>query len=599
MRPPIRLLAVLAVSLGVSLPMAAQANAQISPDVRAKPEAAPEPRGKAELVIGINQFPVTFHPNIESMLAKTYVLDMAMRPFTAYDADWKLVCMLCETLPTVENGLAKPEKVSGGGQGVALTYTIRADARWADGTPVSTEDVLFTVDAGRHPLSGVSNSELYRRILKVEVKDKRTFVLHMERLTFDYNAINDLRLLPAHIERPRFEKPAEYRNRTAYDQDTTNPGLYNGPFRIAQVVQGSHVVLEQNPYWAGPKPDFKRIVVKTIENTAALEANLLSGGVDMIAGELGLPLDQAIAFEKRAGKAYNVIFKPGLVYEHMDVNQDSPILADKRVRQALLYALDREALNKQLFDGRQPVAQTSVNPLDGVHAAEGVARYRYDPAKAAALLDEAGWKMAGTVRRNAQGEPLALELGTTAGNRSRELVAQVLQAQWRRIGIEVRLKVEPPRVFFGDTVTRRKFPHLVLFAWYSAPESVPRTTLHSSMIPSEKNNWAGQNYGGVSNPRMDELIDAIEVELDRPKRVALWRELQQIYAEELPALPLFFRADAFILPKALKGLVPTGHQDPTTLWVENWRWAPEASATAPAAPAEKKPAEKQKPKGRS
>lgn len=578
MTSPFRLIAVLGLCLGAALPAAAQ----------------PEPREKEELVIGITQFPSTFNPNIESMLAKTYVLDMAMRPFTAYDPDWKLVCMLCETLPTIENGLAKPQK---GGPGVALTFTIRADARWADGTPVTTDDVLFTVDAGRHPLSGVSNSELYRRILKVEVKDKRTFVLHMERLTFDYNAINDLRLLPAHIERPRFDKPAEYRNRTAFDQDTTNPGLYNGPFRISQVVQGSHILLEQNPYWGGAKPAFKRIVVKTIENTAALEANLLSGGVDMIAGELGLPLDQAIAFEKRAGKAWNVVFKPGLVYEHIDLNLGTPVLADRRVRQALLYALDREALNRQLFDGRQPVAQTTVNPLDGVHA-DDVPKYKYDPARAAALLDEAGWKLNGAVRRNAEGQPLVLEMGTTSGSRSRELVAQVLQAQWRKVGVDIRLKAEPPRVFFADTVTKRKF-QMALFAWYSAPENVPRTTLHSSMIPSDKNNWAGQNYPGYSNPRMDELIDAIEVELNRPKRVALWRELQQLYADDLPALPLFFRADAFILPKALKGVTPTGHQDPSTLWIENWRWAsePEPPPPPPAPPAEKKaaPVKKGKP----
>lgn len=553
--------------------------------------AAPA-RAKDELVIGINQFPATFHPNIESMLAKTYILDMASRPFTAYDAQWKLVCMLCETLPTLENGLAKPEKVNGGTQGVALTYTIRPEAKWADGTPVTTEDVLFTVDAGRHPLSGISNAELYRRILKVEVKDKKTFVLHMDRLTFDYNAINDLRLVPAHLERPRFEKPAEYRNRTAYDQDTTNPGLYNGPFRITQVVQGSHVVLEPNPHWDGKAPAFRRIVVKIVENTAALEANLLSGGVDMIAGELGLPLDQAIAFDKRNGANYTVMFKPGLVYEHIDVNFASPIMEDKRVRQALLLALDREAINKQLFDGRQPVALTAINPLDGVHA-DNIPRYKYDPTKASALLDAAGWKQAGTVRRNGRGESLTLELGTTAGNRSRELVAQVLQAQWRKIGIDVRLKVEPPRVFFAETVTKRKFPHMALFAWYSAPESVPRTTLHSTAIPSEKNNWAGQNYPGYVNPRMDELIDAIEVELDRPKRVALWRELQQIYADDLPALPLFFRADAFILPKPLKGLVPTGHQDPSTLWVEHWLW--DSSDAAPPPVVEKTEPEKKKP----
>ncbi|CAA7613194.1 peptide ABC transporter substrate-binding protein [Magnetospirillum sp. UT-4] len=534
-------------------------------------------RAKDDLTIGITQYPATFHPNIESMLAKTYILDMATRPFTAFDAEWKLVCMLCERLPTIENGLAVAEKTPEGKPGVALSFTIKAGAKWGDGKPVTTEDVMFTWQVGKHPLSGVADAELYRRILRVEIKDERNFVLHLDRLTFDYNAINDFRIVPAHIEAPRFfDAPGEYRNRTAYDQDSANPGLYNGPYRIASAVQGSHVVLVPNAHWNGAKPAFARIVVKTVENTAALEANLLSGGVDMIAGELGLPLEQAIAFEKREGQKkgngrFTVLYKPGLVYEHLDVNLASPVLADQRVRQALMWGMDREAISKQLFAGRQPVAHSAVNPLDGVHAAD-VPRYSFDAAKAAALLDQAGWRMNGGGRRNAQGEALVLEIATTAGNRSRELVSQVLQGQWRRLGIDVRLKSEPPRVFFGDTVTRRRFPHLALFAWYSAPESVPRSTLHSTMIPREDNNFSGQNYTGYGNPRMDELLDAIEVELDRKKRTALWRELQLLYARDLPALPLFFKADAHILPKALKGVVPTGHQDPTTLWVETWRW---------------------------
>lgn len=533
------------------------------------PLAIPPARaqGRDELVIGVTQFPATFHPSIESMLAKSYILGLAQRPLTAYDSGWRLVCMLCVELPTIENGLAKPE-----GKGVAITYTLRPGARWADGTPVSTDDVTFTWEVGRHPQSGVSSAELFRRITRIDVKDGRTFTLHLDRLTFDYNAINDFRLLPAHLERARFQAaPAEYRNRTAFDQDTTNPGLYNGPFRITQVVQGAHVVLERNPHWWGAAPAFKRIVVKTVENTAALEANLLSGGVDMIAGELGLPLDQAIAFDKRQGGRFAVLFKPGLVYEHLDVNLSNPVLADVRVRRGLLHALDRETLSKQLFDGRQPVAHSNVTPLDWVFA-EDVPKYPFDPASAARLLDEAGWRLgAGGLRRNAKGEPLSLELGTTAGNRSRELVAQVLQAQWRKVGVDARLKVEPPRVFFGETVTRRKFPALAMFAWYAAPENVPRSTLHSSMIPAAANNWSGQNYTGYADPRMDGLIDAIEVELDKGKRKALWRELQHLYATDLPALPLYFRADAFILPKWLKGVEPTGHQDVSTLWAETWR----------------------------
>jgi peptide/nickel transport system substrate-binding protein len=538
----------------------------------AKAQPALPAKAKDELVIGITQYPVTLHPGIESMLAKTYVLAMARRPLTAYDPDWNLICMLCERLPTIDNKLAVPEKTIDGKQGVALTYTLRAEASWGDGKPVTTDDVLFTWEVGRHPQSGIANAELYRRIVKVEAKDARTFTLHLDRLTFDYNAVNDFHLLPAHIERPRFAAaPTEYRNRTAFDQDSTNPGLYNGPYRITQAVQGSHIVLEPNPHWRGTKPAFRRVVVRAVENTPALEANLLSGGVDMIPGELGLPLDQALAFAKRNDPRFAITFKPGLVYEHIDANLSVPMMADRRLRQALMYATDREAIAKQLFDGRQPVAHSAVNPLDGVHAAD-VPKYVHDPAKAARLLDEAGWTRDGAVRRNAKGEALIIELGTTAGNRTRELVAQVLQAQWRKVGIDLRLRTEPPRVFFGATLTQRKFPNLAMYAWYSAPESVPRSTLHSTLIPSEANGWAGQNYAGYANPRMDQLLDAIEVELDRPRRTELWRQLQHLYAEELPALPLFFRADTFILPKGMRGVTPTGHQDPSSLWVETWRW---------------------------
>src|SRR3546814_9148049 len=102
----------------------------------------------------------------------------------------------------------------------------------------------------------------------------------------------------------------------------------------------------------------------------ALEANLLSGNVDMIAGELGLTLDQALAFEKRHGEDYQVIYEPSLLYEHIDLMLDNPILQDKRVRQALVYAIDRGTINQRLFEGRQTVAHSGASPLDWVYNEE-------------------------------------------------------------------------------------------------------------------------------------------------------------------------------------------------------------------------------------
>ena len=526
---------------------------------------------KDQLVIGITQFPSTFHPNIDSMLAKSYILAMTRRPFTVYDVNWTNICSLCTKLPTIENSLAKREITPDGKNGVAVTYTIHPDAMWGDGIPVTTKDVMFSWKVGRHKLSGVGNIEFYRSLYKIVAKNDKTFTLHFDKLTFEYNSIGGFELLPAHIDEKNFADPITYKNRTAFDADTTNPGLYFGPYRVDEAVPGSHVILVPNDTWYGKKPYFKKITVRVIANTAALEANLLSGGIDMIAGELGLTVDQAINIEKRHGKRFHIFYKPGLIYEHIDLNLDNPILADKRVRYALIHAIDREAISQRLFGGRQPVAHTSVNPLDWVYAKD-IPQYKYDPTLANQLLDEAGWTMRreGT-RHNRKGEPLRLEIMTTAGNRSRELVQQVMQSQWKAVGIDIRIKNQPARVFFGKTVTERLYKALAMYAWISSPESVPRTTLHSGHIPHKGNNYSGQNYTGFKNKEMDTILEVIETELDRTKRRKLWRKLQRIYATELPVIPLYFRANPFVIPKWLTGIIPTGHQYPTSHWVENWR----------------------------
>jgi peptide/nickel transport system substrate-binding protein len=524
---------------------------------------------RTELTIGITQFPSTLNPLIDVMAAKSYVLGAVLRPFTVYDAEWTLVCLLCVKLPSIQDGDAVPVDLPDGKKGIDITFTIRPDAFWGDGFPVTTKDVLFTYEVGRDPTSAVSNAELYRRITRITVKDDKTFTLHVDKLTFDYAAINDFVLLPAHLERSAFREPADYRLRTRYDTEPTNQGLYNGPYRISEIAPGSHILLEPNPHWQGPKPHLRHVTIRAIENTAALEANLLSGTIDMVAGELGFPIEEAIAFEKRHPERYRMVYKPSLVYEHVDCNFGVSALADRRVREALMLGLDREAMSRQLFGGQQPVADSFLNPLDSGFTTD-ITHYRYDPERAAALLDAAGWTAPSKgPRADAQGSRLTFELMTTAGNRSRELVEQVLQNQWRRIGVEVRIRNEPARVLFGETLRHRRF-ELAMYAWISSPENVPRSILYSSEIPGPANAFAGQNLSGFSNPEMDRLIDALEIELDPEKRRSLWAEAQRLYATELPSLPLYFRSSVFVLPKWLSGVRPTGNQYPTTLWITDW-----------------------------
>jgi peptide/nickel transport system substrate-binding protein len=537
--------------------------------------AAPARAAEAPaLTVGITQYPSTFNPLIDVTSAKSFILNMALRPITTYDAQWKLVCLLCTELPTIENGLAAVETLPDGRRGLAVTIKLKPHLFWGDGTPVTARDVAFTWEVGRHAQTGAADIEIFRRIARIEVKDEHTVVLHQDRVAYNYNDLGDFTVMPAAVEAKAFADPAEYRKRTAYDTDPANAALYNGPYRIVRAVPGSHVELAPNPVWRGPAPGFGRIVVRTIENASALEATLRSGGIDYIPGELGLTLDQGVALERRLPPGYEILYKPGLNYEHVVLDLDNPILKDARVRRALVLGIDRATLVKQLFAGRQAVADGFLPPIDPM-AATDLPRYAYDPAEAARLLDEAGWrKDADGVRRNAAGQIFSLSFVTTAGNRSRELVQQALQSQWRALGLDIRLKTEPARVLFGETLPQRKFGGMAMFAWVGAPEASPRTMLRSSEIPGPANNLGGENYAGFRDAEADRLIDALEAELDPTKRKDLWHRLQALYAAALPAIPLYFQTDPYILPRWLKGVEPTGTLYPSTLWVERWRRVP-------------------------
>ena len=303
----------------------------------ARRRAAPgrERAAKDELVIGITQFLSTLHPNIDSMAAKSYVLGMAQRPFTAYDPKWQLICMLCTELPTIENGLAKIEQQDDGRDGIALTYTIRPEATWGDGTPVTTDDVLFTYQVGSHP----RRREQRRAVPadhRIDVIDDKTFVMHLDRVEFEYNAINDFRPLPAHLERPVFEA-----DRVPQAHDVRHRA--GQPGAVLRAVS-DHRGLERRLHRARAEPDLvgRAAAVPAHrgqgdrEHRRRSKANLLSGSIDMIAGELGLTIDQALAFEKRHGDPVpdRVRAGPDLRAHRSQPRQSDP--GGVRVRKALI-----------------------------------------------------------------------------------------------------------------------------------------------------------------------------------------------------------------------------------------------------------------------
>lgn len=532
-----------------------------------------------ELKIGISQEFENFNPLIMTMVASFYMYNFVGRALITLDANGKWVPQLAKSVPSMENGGAKiiTEK---GTKKVQAVWEIQEAAKWSDGKPVVCDDFKFAREVASSPNVSVGSKETYTMVERIEwdAKTPQKCTFTYEKARWDFTQLGQMYPLPKHLEEPIWKKYSAqkegYEKNSNYNKNPTLAGLYNGPYMISEAKLGSHVTFVPNPHFYGSKPKIERIIVKLIPNTSTLEANLRSGTIDTIAS-LGVTFDQALALEKKVKSdnlPYTVEFKPSLTYEHIDLNLDNPMLKDVKVRKALVYSINREDLVKALFDGRQPVAIHSIATIDPWFTADPtkVTLYPYSKREAARLLDEAGWKMEKDGYRAKDGKRLSLVFMTTAGNKARETVQTYLQSQWKAVGIEVTIKNEPARVFFGETMKKREYGAMAMYAWVSAPEATPRSSFHSAQIPTAKNGYSGQNQMGWKNAKVDELIDKLESEFDAKKRTEYAQSIMKYYTDEVPVIPLFYRSDVAVIPKALHGLKLTGHQYSETNDSENW-----------------------------
>lgn len=532
----------------------------------------------SELKIGISQEFDTLNPLIMSMVASSYIHYMVGRRLVNLDKDNKWQPQIAKAIPSIENGQAKVV-TEGGKKKVQSLWEIKETASWGDGTPVTCEDLVFTRKVALSPNVSVGEKETYSQIEKIDIdqKNKKKCTFTYEKAKWDHYQLGTFYIMPKHIEEPIFEKYGKqkegYEKNSVYIKNPTNPGLYNGPYVVSEVKLGDHITVIPNKHFYGEAPKIQKIILRLIPNTGTLEANLRSGTIDAIS-VLGLTFDQALEFEKKTKTEnldYKVLIEPSSVHEHIDLNLENPILKDPKVRKAMLTAIDKEQLVKSFFDNRQPVSFHFMTNNDPWYTTDPkyITTYKFSKRTAAKLLDEAGWKEGADGYRYKDGKKLSLVFMTTAGNKTREAVQVYLQSQWKSVGIEIIPKNEPGRVFFGETTKKRKFD-MAMYAWVSAPESTPRSTLHSTSIPTEKNGWSGQNYPAWKNTKMDKLIDDMDLEFNSKKRLELAWEMQKLYTEDMPAIPLYYRADNAVIPKNLKNYNLTGHQFSETNDVEKW-----------------------------
>ena len=527
---------------------------------------------KDTLVFAMSQEPASLFPLFETAAVAQYAAEPIFDGLINRDAKDNLYPEDAWYVPTLENGGAYYVG-DGGDRHLVVKYEIRPGIKWSDGQEVTSADAAYTYKLIMDPKSTIQDRTLWEKVHDVQTPDKYTVVFNF----MSYNQAKDFLDKATDKEHYAYLKDFVDSNRPVVDplynlvgasimpehvlskipvdkiiqSDFARNPVGNGPFKVERWDSGSQIVLTQNPnYNLTDKPLIKQIVIKIINDTNQIISQLKTGDLDAATSDaFPAPTD---VLNTLGSSGQQVVYVPARQWEHIDFNLSSQIFQDKTVRQAFAYGINRQNLVDKLLMGKSVVLNTFLPPASWAsmqnpdfankyQSQYGINDYKYDPAKANQMLDQAGWVKGPDGIRAKGGVKLSFDYATTAGNKFREQVTQLVQADLKQIGVQANLKYIPSDQYFADDgyLAKRQFD----FAEYTWVLDVdPSGSLFDSQyIPSADNNYSGANYPGYKNSQFDQLSRGAANELERAKREPMFAQMQQIFNQDLPTLPLFTR----------------------------------------------------------
>src|SRR4051812_42618231 len=375
------------------------------------------------LIIGYDREPDTMNRYATHILED--IQSCVVEGLVTSDEKMNIVPVLAAEIPTLENGGVKL-RADGG---MDVTWKLRPGVKWHDGKPHTSADVKFTVDAINKGDWKPESTDGFDRIASVDTPDSLTAVVHYKEVYAPYQMQFFRGTLPKHVLEGRdIDKASDY-NRAP---------LGTGPYKIAEWKTGEYVVLEKVPnYWRGAEyPKINRLLFRFVANTTTRINQLKGGEVHLVAL---VPWDKVRELKGVSSVRMNQVLGNG--YEHVTLNEKHfPPFADVRVRRALAHAIDRDLIVKTILDSLVTVVNGPIQPLSWAYE-PNVRSYDFNPDKARAILDSAGWKAGADGIRVKDGKPLAFTLITQAGFAIRENVSQALQRQLKDVGVNATVKL--------------------------------------------------------------------------------------------------------------------------------------------------------------
>ena len=524
----------------------------------------------ATIKIGIVQEWDVFHPVTTQTSATESLLHFLYRDMVYRDEKGTVIADLAVKIPSLKNKMAKIIQI-GHIKKVVAQWEIKKNAVWSDNTPITCVDWELGWLVGLSPNVSKTEQNIYSKIEKISVDSKNNKKCEVTYVDDSWTFDRDLPpLLPAHIEKSIFQtkntKSGEYEQSSMYVRDPFKKGLYSGPYQIAEIKLGSHVILEENPFFWGQKPQIKKIIVKLIPNTATLKSYLLSHELNAIAS-IGFPPDLAIQFASDPSlKDFSVHFKNAPLFQALFFNTQDPILSSLKVRKAIALSIDKKAISDSFLSGKLNPAETILSESDPAFIKRKSA---YDLKKAAALLDSDGWRLGPDGIRRKNQQALELTFKVSAGIKLYENIQIFICDGFKKIGIICKIKNEPPRLLLGTTIQKGDF-QLAMFGQNTYPDTSLKGLYSTQEIPNEKNSWTGGNIIRYSNKSLDFLLSAYDQEWNFSKRILIMKKIENIIFENDVLIPIYHRREAFLAPRPMSG-IQAGLKGTAIVFPEFWK----------------------------
>jgi len=467
--------------------------------------------------------------------------------------------------PTKENGLISED-------GLTITIPLNKKAKWSDGEPVTADDFVFTYEMILDPANvEVQSTWPYADYLEsVTVQDDYTLVLKFTEPFAPWSTTIFDFVLPEHVLRPVFEAEG-----TLDGADwNRNPAVVNGAFTLKEWKAASHMILEANGnYWRG-RPKLNEIHILIVPDDQAQMAAIKTGDTDIgvFLSYADIPTIEELPDVDLVMvlSGYNESWFFNLNTDETAAKNGHPALQDVRVRQAIAYAVDFDAVCEELLYGKTypPATFWEETPFNN----PDVNLYKYDPAKAQALLDEAGWvDTNGDSTRDKDGVELVLTYSTTAGREVREQTQVVAMQYLADVGIGVEIANNSYDTMWnsygqGGPIATGNYD----IAQWSANPSFPDPNIPDwlcSEIPSDESP-DGNNWYGICDEELNALFIAQALEMDPDKRIELYHDLGKLMSERVYWLGVWHDNDLWTINKHTGNIKVSGA---TPFW-NCWEW---------------------------